>query len=86
MPSLKGLPCWQIMNCNAECKCKTDGNRERDCWEVAKEHEDYRTGFDVCADCIVFMVKKGTITLSAHEINEVRTAVHSTCVLLESNS
>ncbi len=81
MPSIKDLPCWEIMNCSDTGNCPARKDTKRSCWEIARELSDYRAEFDICPDCIVYVVKNTNLSLSAHEINQARENGHSSCVL-----
>ncbi len=63
------LPCWDIMNCNPDKICPARQNTEKPCWEIAEEFDDYRKAFNVCVDCIVYLLKNGNSVLSEKEIN-----------------
>jgi len=64
---MRELPCWTIMNCeNHTCAARLRTDRE--CWELARESEDYRAEFNVCADCLVFVLKTGAQPLSPPDL------------------
>lgn len=44
---------------------------EKPCWEMANEVGDFRSAFNICADCIVFLLKNGTSLLSEEEIGSI---------------
>jgi len=71
------------MNCTDTGSCPGRNNTERFCWEIVRELSDYRAEFDICPDCIVYMVKNTKISLSIDDINEARAGGkgHSSCVL-----
>jgi len=50
-------PCWKIMDCAPSRKCPAKNNREKPCWEIAREENDYRHAFNICSDCIVYLLK-----------------------------
>lgn len=81
MPSIKDLPCWEIMSCSDTENCPARKNTELACWELVRELADYRVEFDICPDCIVYVVKNTDITLSAHEIREARAEGHGSCMM-----
>jgi len=82
MPSIKDLPCWEIMECDPEASCAARDNPELDCWTLARNARDYRVEFDVCRDCIVYMVKNDKLVISAGEISSVRRELgHQVCRL-----
>ena len=43
-------------------------NPEKPCWEMASEVGDFRSAFNICEDCIVFILKNGATLLSEKEI------------------
>jgi len=42
--------------------------QEKSCWEMASEVGDFRSAFNICEDCIVFILKNGATLLSEKEI------------------
>jgi len=75
---MKNLACWEIMNCHDEA-CVARTMPEKECWEIVAELEDYRAGFNICADCLVYVVKSGSVVLSDQEIAVM--ATNKACVL-----
>lgn len=75
---MKDLACWDIMNCHDE-SCVARKTVGKECWEIVTELEDYRAEFDVCADCLVYVLKTGRIELSEHEVAVM--AASKSCVL-----
>ena len=45
--------------------------QEKYCWEMAREHGDFRSAFNICDDCIVFILKHGTTILSEKEVRSI---------------
>jgi len=41
---------------------------EKPCWEMASELGDFRSVFKICNDCIVFLLKNGSLVLSEKEV------------------
>ena len=41
---------------------------EKPCWEMASDVDDFRSAFNICEDCIVFLLKRGTTLLSEKKI------------------
>ena len=41
---------------------------EKPCWEMASDVGDFRSAFNICADCIVFLLRNGTSLLSEEQI------------------
>ncbi len=66
------------MNCHDQ-SCIARKMPHKECWEIVIELEDYRAEFDVCADCLVYVVKNGSVTLSDEEM--VVMAKNKSCVL-----
>ena len=64
-------PCWEIMNCNASKKCLAKTRPQTPCWEIAREKSDYRHILQICADCIVHMLKGENTVLSKNEIQSI---------------
>ncbi len=75
---MKDCPCWEIMNCHDE-SCIARKTPEKECWEIVVELEDYRTQFNICEDCLVYVLKTGKINLSDQEIAVM--AACKSCVL-----
>jgi hypothetical protein len=48
---------------------------------MVRELSDYRVEFDICPDCIVYVVKNTNLSLSAQEINQVREKGNGSCML-----
>lgn len=44
---------------------------EKPCWEMASDAGDLRSAFNICEDCIVFLLKNGTTLLSEEEIRSI---------------
>ena len=64
-------PCWQLMRCDNKENCPAPQEPEKSCWQVASELDDYRSAFKICRDCIVFMLKNDTSTLSEQEVHTI---------------
>jgi len=45
--------------------------QEKSCWEMAREHGDFRSVFNICEDCIVFMLRNGTTIFSEKELRSI---------------
>lgn len=64
---MKELPCWTIMNCdNQTCAARYNHGA---CWELAQGLEDHRAEFNICADCLVHVLKTGGLLLSAQDLS-----------------
>ena len=66
-----GLSCWEIMKCEGTESCPARKTPETPCWEIASQVGDYRSAFNVCKDCVVYMLKEGSPTLTEHEIQGI---------------
>jgi hypothetical protein len=79
MTLLRDLPCWEIMQCENVEECPVwqqhDGTP---CWEIVKEFEDYRSFYDICQDCVVYLLKNEARVFSEQEIKAMG-AVRSAC-------
>ena len=64
---MKELPCWTIMNCENQA-CAARQPHAKQCWELVMELVDYRAAFNVCQDCLVHVLKTGTMPFSAHDM------------------
>lgn len=65
------LPCWDIMKCKGTESCPAREQKEKNCWEIARELDDYRSAFKICQDCIVYMLKNGNSVLSDSEVKTI---------------
>jgi len=74
-------PCWEIMKCEGTDSCSAKLNPGKHCWEIAREKEDYRSAFNICNDCIVFLLKQDDPILTKREI-EVIMEKKGACALL----
>ena len=82
MAAIKDLACWEIMNCGSiKGNCPAKQGTEQPCWEIVRELADHRVEFDICPDCIVYMVKNTNLSLSTQEINQVREKVNGSCII-----
>lgn len=57
---MKELPCWAIMNCDNQT-CAARQHHGKECWEIVRELEDYRAEFNICPDCLVSVLKQGSL-------------------------
>lgn len=64
---MREFPCWMIMNCDNHT-CVARRHCDQECWELARESEDYRPEFNVCADCLVLVLKTGKVPLSQPDL------------------
>jgi len=68
---VKDLSCWEIMNCQGPDDCPARLHPDKNCWELIQEMEDYRAEFNICRDCLVYVVKTGALLLSDQEMHEI---------------
>ena len=52
-------------------ECKGKGSQGKPCWEMASKADDFRSSFNICDDCIVFLLNKSTTFLSEKEIRTI---------------
>lgn len=62
------LRSWGIKQCKEVVGFSTKEFQEKPCWEMASEVGDFRSAFNICEDCIVFVLKNGPPLLSEKEI------------------
>lgn len=73
MTAEKEWRCWEITGCGERENCRA-GRQEgvvRPCWELAGELDDYRNALNVCKDCIVYVSKQRSSTLSDEEVRQI---------------
>lgn len=46
---------------------------EKSCWEKASEVGDFRNVYNICEDCLIFILKNKTTLLSDKEIHSIGT-------------
>lgn len=73
MEAAMNWPCWEITKCKSEdcCLSREQQQKSLPCWEIAAGLDDYRSAFNVCKDCIVFISKQGGSDLSATELDQI---------------
>ncbi len=60
-------PCWEIMKCQPEQATRCPAYQDdRPCWEVMGEIDSF--SFNICRDCIVYVVKQKNSIFSKEEI------------------
>jgi len=64
-------PCWEIMKCEGTEDCPARKRPDLNCWEIANEMDDYRKAFNICKDCIVYMLKAENTVLSKQEVQNI---------------
>ena len=64
-------PCWEIMKCEGTEDCPARTRPDLNCWEIANEMDDYRKAFNICKDCIVYMLKVDNTVLTKQEVQDI---------------
>jgi len=64
-------PCWEIMKCEGTEDCPARKRPDANCWEIANEMDDYRKAFNICKDCIVYMLKAENSVLTKQEVQNI---------------
>ncbi len=64
-------PCWEIMKCEGTEDCPARKRPDLNCWEIASEMDDYRKAFNICEDCIVYMLKAESTILTEQELQTI---------------
>jgi hypothetical protein len=64
-------PCWEIMKCEGTEDCPARRRPDLNCWEIANEMDDYRKAFNICKDCIVYMLKAENTVLTKQEVHNI---------------
>lgn len=67
----KEWSCWEITKCEGTDNCLARKQSEKACWEIAGELEDYRSVFNVCTDCIVYLLKHEGNTMPKKKIRAI---------------
>ena len=62
---------WRIEKCTGVVGFSVKEKPEKPCWEMAREVGDFRSAFNICEDCIVFLLRSGTKLLSEQEIRSI---------------
>lgn len=62
---------WQKMKYQGMNDLLKKENQGKPCWEVARELGDFRSAFNVCKDCIAFVLKNDTTLLSEEEVHSL---------------
>jgi hypothetical protein len=65
------IPCWEIMKCEGTESCPARKSPGTPCWEIARDLDDYRSAFNICKDCLVYMLKHENTVLSQQEIETI---------------
>ena len=71
MVANRALRCWGFTKCTGAVSFSAEECTEKPCWEMASEAGDLRSAFNICEDCIVFLLKNGTTLFSEEEIRSI---------------
>jgi len=75
MGSRSNCFCWEIMQCDKSKNCPARKHPETPCWEIAREQaDDYRNFYNICRDCIVYVLKADNSVLSNQEVRNIMAA------------
>jgi len=61
--------CWQIMQCDPDARCSAKEKPTEECWEVIGSNDP--CSFNICRDCLVYVVKKKHAVLNEEEIRNI---------------
>ena len=64
-------PCWEIIKCEGTDDCPAKQSPDQNCWDIASEMDDYRKAFNICKDCVVYMLKVENTVLTEQEIKTI---------------
>jgi len=59
------------MKCEGTDDCPARKHPDLNCWEIASEMDDYRKAFNICQDCIVYMLKAENTVLTKQEMQTI---------------
>lgn len=63
-------PCWEIMKCNPDNAAQCPAFKaDKPCWEVMEGFDAY--SFNICRDCIVYLIKQKSSVFSREEIQSI---------------
>lgn len=63
-------PCWEIMKCNPEQATHCPAyHSDQPCWEVMRGID--ALSFNICRDCIVYVIKQKNSIFSKDEITSI---------------
>lgn len=63
-------PCWEIKKCeNSDCPARSEP--ETPCWEIVGRLKDFRSAFNICTDCIVYMLHQDVSPFSKKEYQTI---------------
>ncbi len=59
------------MQCNPEARCPAKETLGEECWDIMGSHNP--CAFNICRDCLVYVVKKKDPSLSPEEVVNILT-------------
>ena len=62
---------WEHEECGEVAGFSTKEFPEKPCWKMASEVNSFRSAFNICDDCIVFVTQNGYSVLSEKEIRSI---------------
>ena len=71
MTSYRDWPCWEIMKCENSDNCIARSEPETPCWEIVGWLKDFRSAFNICTDCIVYMLHQDVSPFSKKEYQDI---------------
>ena len=70
MDSYSDMKCWEIIICdNLDCLARSEPDTP--CWEIAKRIMAFNDIFNICVDCLVYIIHKETSVLTKKEIMKI---------------
>ncbi|MBW2505582.1 MAG: hypothetical protein JRD19_00760 [Deltaproteobacteria bacterium] len=72
------------MKCEGTEDCPARKRPDLNCWEIANEMDDYRKAFNICKDCIVYMLKAENTVLSKQDVQNIMNQKSNCALQLES--
>ena len=63
-------PCWEIIQCNKVHTCPAKKNRSKACWQFVQE--DDACSFNICLDCLVYIINQADSPLSGEEVMAIK--------------
>lgn len=70
MKHIINLKCWEITDCQ-DVDCIARQEPEKPCWEIAKQIHDGYDPFEICKECVVYLLKLETGTLTRLELENI---------------
>ncbi|MGW8287174.1 MAG: hypothetical protein ACWGOD_02955 [Desulfobulbales bacterium] len=71
------------MKCEGTEDCPARKRPDLNCWEIANEMDDYRKAFNICKDCIVYMLKAENSVLSKQEVQNIMVQKQNCALLID---